>query len=74
MRAEGRVLVRGASSLPFSTSRPRLFSICARARSRISAVEVAQDDGVAVLREDLGDAVAHRPAAEDGDRERRHPG
>jgi hypothetical protein len=53
-------------SLPFSTSRPRLFSICERALED-RGVEIAQHDGVAVLGEDLGDAVAHGPRPEDPD-------
>jgi hypothetical protein len=36
------------------------------------AVEVAQHDGMAVLGEDLGDAVAHRPGAEDGNSGQNH--
>ena len=61
-RAE-RGVALGPVSLPFSTNLSRLFSIVARARSSARRGDVDEPHVESRLREDLGDAVAHRARA-----------
>ena len=56
-----------AVSVPFSTNFARLRSIVCRARSIAAVGRVVEQHVVAGLREDLGDAAAHRAGADDAD-------